>query len=82
MSIVSLLNHPFPPIGTATPISALPTDFAVMLVGTVARQAASPTAIYFQSRIAPVPRNATMLEPVHGAFNLAMARRVRRWKET
>lgn len=62
----------------AAPLTA---DFAVMLVGVAARQAASPTAIFFQSRVPAGAVEATLLAPAHGAFNQAMACQLRRWKE-
>lgn len=60
-------------------VTALPPDLAVMLVGVVARQAASPTAM-LQARLAPVAE-APWFAPAHGAFNLAMAQLLTAWKQ-
>jgi len=75
------LNLSFPPIGKDAATTSLTADFAVMLVGVAARQAASPTAMLFQSRLRTDTYEAALLAPVHGAFNQAMANRLQRWKE-
>jgi hypothetical protein len=75
------VNLSFPPIGRHAVATPLTADFAVMLVGVAARQAASPTAIFFQSRVPADTAEATLLAPAHGAFNQAMAYQLRRWKE-
>lgn len=75
------MNLGFPPIGRHAAAAPLTADFAVMLVGVAARQAASPTAIFFQSRAPAAAVETTLLAPVHGAFNQAMACRLRQWKE-
>ncbi|MGN6374112.1 MAG: hypothetical protein ACTHMG_01010 [Sphingomonas sp.] len=74
------MNQSFPPIGKDAVVTALPTDFAVMLVGAAARQAASPTAMFFQARLAPGPDDSSLLLPMHGAFNRAMAEQMKRWR--
>lgn len=74
------MNVSFPPFGRDVRVTQLPTDVAVMLVGIAARQAASPTAL-FQARIAARPVEADLLMPFGGAFNLATALMLRRWKE-
>jgi len=76
------LNLSFPPIGRDARTTPLTADFAVMLVGVAARQAASPTAMLFQARLRDVTYEVALLAPVHGAFNQAMACRLQRWKET
>lgn len=70
----------FPPVGTATaaPLSA---DFAVMLVGITARQAASPTAVLAHDEEVTNLAEATLLAPQHGAFNRAVADDLKRWKD-
>ena len=59
------------------PLTVLPTDLAVMMVGVAARQAASPTALS-QSRLRARPA-ATVFAPVSGAFNAPLAASLRRW---
>ena len=63
-------------------VTALPPDLAVMLVGVVARQATSPTAM-IQARLAPSDAAiaAPWFAPAHGAFNLAMAQLLTTWKQ-
>jgi hypothetical protein len=75
------LNLSFPPLGKDAATTSLTADFAVMLVGVAARQAASPTAMLFQSRMRAGAYESALLAPVHGAFNQAMACRLQRWKE-
>jgi hypothetical protein len=70
----------FPPVGTAT-ASPLSADFAVMLVGITARQAASPTAVLAHDEEVAKLVEATLLAPQHGAFNRAVADDLKRWKE-
>jgi hypothetical protein len=77
----ALLNLTFPPVAANARTTSLTTDFSVMLVGIVARQAASPTAMMVQARRATVMCDSPLLTPVHGAFNAVMALRVKRWKE-
>jgi hypothetical protein len=62
-----------------TRVTALPPDLAVMLVGVVARQAASPTAM-LHARLAPAAETP-WFAPAHGAFNLAMAQLLTAWKQ-
>jgi hypothetical protein len=50
-----------------------------MLVGVVARQAASPTAM-LHARLAPAAETP-WFAPAHGAFNLAMAQLLTAWKQ-
>ena len=65
-------------------VAQVSPDLAVLLVGIVARQAASPTAIA-QARIAPAAGSADGAEPVFfpasGAFDDRTAGRIRHWKE-
>jgi hypothetical protein len=75
------LNLSFPPIGRDVASTSLTADFAVMLVGVAARQAASPTAMLFQSRLRAGTYETALLAPAHGAFNQAMASRLQRWRE-
>ena len=74
------LTLSFPPIDRDQPATPLTDDFAVMLVGIAARQAASPTALLAHQRqeYAPTP---TLLASDHGAFNQAVAEDLKRWKE-
>lgn len=72
---MDLSYHRFEPDARVT---ALPPDLAVMLVGVVARQAASPTAM-LHARLAPAAA-APWFAPQHGAFNLTMAQLLRLWK--
>ena len=60
-------------------VIALPPDLAVMLVGVVARQAASPTAM-LQARLTPAAKTP-WFAPAHGTFNLAMAQLLTAWKQ-
>ena len=60
-------------------VTALPPDLAVMLVGVVARQAASPTAMLY-ARLSPAAETP-WFAPAHGAFNLAMAQLLTAWKQ-
>jgi hypothetical protein len=71
------LNLSFPPIGKNVAATPLTDDFAVLLVGVAARQAASPTAI-LSHQDEPAE---TLLAPGHGAFNQAVADDLKRWKE-
>lgn len=61
-------------------LTTLPADLAVLMVGVVARQAASPTA-FRHARIASNPPTATLFAPVHGAFNGPVATALMRWKD-
>ena len=54
-------------------VVALPPDLAVLMVGVAARQAASPTAM-IQAHLPPVHSMPDWFSPVHGCFNLAVAR--------
>jgi hypothetical protein len=63
-----------------TPVTALPTQLAVLLVGVATRQAASPTA-RLQSRLAMSAPDADLLAPSTGAFDAATAATLTRWKE-
>jgi hypothetical protein len=63
-----------------TPLTVLPADLAVMMVGIAARQAASPTA-RFQARLFNTPAVRSLFAPLHGAFNANMAASLIRWKE-
>ena len=61
-------------------VTVLPPDLAVLMVGVVARQGASPTAIV-QARLGrPVPA-AGLLAPVGGAFNAVVAAMLTAGKE-
>jgi hypothetical protein len=70
----------FPPIGAAT-ASPLSADFAVMLVGIAARQAASPTAAMAHDEEMADSAEEKLLAPQHGAFNRAVADDLKRWKD-
>lgn len=63
------------------PLTVLPPDLAVMMVGIAARQAASPTA-GFQARLLRRPDARSLFAPLHGAFNSDMVAALMRWKET
>ncbi|RIA37894.1 hypothetical protein DFR49_3783 [Hephaestia caeni] len=54
----------------------LPPDLAVMMVSVSARQAASPTALFF-ARMACPCAEAGLLAPAHGAFNAVVAATLR-----
>jgi hypothetical protein len=61
--------------------ASLPPELAVLMVGVVARQAASPTAIT-QAKITPNNGDeAPAFTPILGAFDERTAARIRRWKE-
>lgn len=75
------MKQSFPPIGEGASAKPLSADFAVMLVGVAARQAASPTAVLAHEDV-PVPPKEGLLAPQHGAFNQAVADDLKRWKET
>jgi hypothetical protein len=49
-------------------ITAIPTELAILMVGVVARQAASPTA-RLQYDLSYTRPAAALLAPPHGAFN-------------
>ncbi|WP_260597731.1 hypothetical protein [Sphingomonas endolithica] len=53
------------------PLVTLPSDLAVIMVGIVARQAASPTALSQSALLPPVAED--LLSPAHGAFNADVA---------
>ena len=61
-------------------VAAMPTDLAVLIVGVVARQAASPTA-RLQARILPEGAADRLLAPDDGAFNGHAARLLAFWQE-
>ena len=71
------MNLSFPPISKQLATTPLTEDFAVLLVGIAARQAASPTAILSHQAEA----GETLLAPGHGAFNQTVADDLKRWKE-
>lgn len=54
-------------------VVALPPDLAVLMVGVAARQAASPTAM-IQAQLPPVQSMPDWFSPMHGCFNLSVAR--------
>jgi hypothetical protein len=60
--------------------AGLPPELAVLMVGVVARQASSPTAVT-QARITPDAGGDAVFTPVLGAFDERTAARIRRWKE-
>ena len=62
------------------PLTVLPPDLAVMMVGVAARQAASPTALC-QSRLLRTPIAAALFAPLDGAFDGRVAAALRRWRE-
>lgn len=72
------MNLSFPPIGKHLSATPLTEDFAVLLVGIAARQAASPTAVLSHR----AEEGEALLAPGHGAFNQAVADDLKRWKET
>ena len=61
-------------------IGVLPPDLAILLVGIAARQASSPTALMHNRGDALTPQ-ATLLSPLHGAFNGEMAAWLAGWKQ-
>jgi hypothetical protein len=61
-------------------VGVLPPDLAILLVGVAARQAGSPTALIHGRGDAQTPE-ATLLSPLHGAFNAEMAAWVASWKQ-
>lgn len=61
-------------------VTAMPTELAVLLVGIVARQAASPTACT-QAQLTIAAPGDTLLAPPHGAFHSATASALTRWHE-
>ena len=75
------LKLSFPPVGKSGPATPLADDFAVMLVGIAARQAASPTAILSYRQDGEPLIEPALLAPGHGAFYHAIADDLRRWKE-
>ncbi|KQS03925.1 hypothetical protein ASG11_06420 [Sphingomonas sp. Leaf357] len=62
------------------PLTVLPADLAVMMVGVAARQAASPTA-RSQAALLGFERVRGLFAPVHGAFNADVAAALIRWKQ-
>lgn len=63
----------FTRFGRAAAPFGLAPDFAVLLVGIAARQAAAPTASRYAEG-APPRRIEALLAPAHGAFNAGVAR--------
>lgn len=61
-------------------VTAMPTELAVLLVGVVARQAASPTARVQAGLVTAAPVEA-LLAPVHGAFHRAASLALMRWQQ-
>ena len=61
-------------------VTVLPGDLAVLIVGIVARQAASPTAAV-QAGFARATIDHKLFAPLHGAFNGPMAAALTRWKD-
>ena len=61
-------------------VAIMPPDLAVLLVGVVARQAASPTAIV-QARFAPTMLADLPFHPRSGAFDARQAVRMARWRQ-
>lgn len=72
------MNLSFPPIGKNASVTALSDEFTLLLVGSIARQAASPTAILSHEP----GREESMTQLGRGAFNQAVADALKRWKET
>jgi hypothetical protein len=60
----------------------LPSDLAVLLVGMVARQAASPTAVVASQLGAEEPAPEPLLGTQHGPFSPTMAQALSKWKQT
>ncbi len=60
-------------------VTVLPPDLAVLMVGVVARQGASPTALV-QTRLERPVATHGLLAPVHGAFDAATAALLTAWK--
>jgi hypothetical protein len=60
-------------------VTAMPTELAVLLVGVVARQAASPTARAQARLMATTPVEA-LLAPLHGSFHRVAALALTRWQ--
>ncbi|MCM8729727.1 hypothetical protein ACFO8O_01910 [Hephaestia sp. GCM10023244] len=61
-------------------IVGLPPDLAVMMVSVSARQATSPTAMFFARQTCP-PFETNLLAPAHGAFNALVAASLRHRRE-
>ncbi len=61
-------------------VAVLPPDLAVLLVGVVARQAASPTA-QAQAKLAPRIEFVSPFFPPSGAFDAAVAARITGWRQ-
>lgn len=59
--------------------TALPIDLAVLLVGVATRQAASPTARR-QAMFVGGVASGDLLRPASGAFDVALAAALTRWK--
>jgi hypothetical protein len=59
---------------------SLAPELAVLMVGVVARQAASPTAIA-HTKITPEIGMTDVFAPGNGSFDERCAARIRRWKE-
>ena len=60
-------------------LHVLPGDLATLLVGVVQRQAASPTAVAQARWVAAA--DPLLFQPLHGAFNGAMAAAVATWRK-
>jgi len=71
------VNLSFPPLDRQHAATPLTEDFAILLVGIAARQAASPTAALSHRE----GEGDALLAPGHGAFNQAVADDLKRWKE-
>jgi hypothetical protein len=69
----------FAKLGRDVAVTAMPTELAVLFVGVVARQAASPTA-RAQARLAAAMPAHALLAPGDGAFHRAAACALRLWR--
>ncbi len=75
-----MVDLSFPHFDKSEAVTVLPSDLAVMMVGITARQAASPTALFFARLASGVPESR-LFAPAHGAFNVAVAAALRGWQE-
>lgn len=75
-----MVDLSFPHFDKSEAVTVLPPDLAVMMVGIAARQAASPTALFF-ARLGSSEMEHCLLAPSHGAFNAAAAAALRSWQE-
>ena len=75
-----MVDLSFPHFDKSAAVTVLPPELAVMMVGVTARQAASPTALFF-ARLASGASESRLFAPAHGAFNESVAAALRGWQE-